>query len=182
MPIKESKESKKKGPKIQLIPLKLYWFCEQTHIEKTRQKTWNKHIDLLLNKKICRYNIFNKDEILRNIEYGDYLFVAVENSKLVAFAICQDHPSPTYNIWKPNFSKRHGSFEISMICSSIPGTGQLLVNEISQFASSMLIRTQLEMVAVNSELVKHYSTNFGFVVQKGKERFSDHIPMHKKLK
>ncbi len=157
------------------VPLKWYWYCESGGKgHATTQKRWNALIDEILLK--WKSSVFDKADVVKAIEYGDYLFVALQNSKIVAFAICQDHPSADYCLWKPNYAQKHGMFEISLICSAKRGTGTALITHIETFAMTVLLRSHLFLAAINDKLVAHYTT-LGF--QHHGEKTLDYIPMIK---
>ena len=169
---------------IEIISLKIYWANERRGIKTKQQINYNKWIDEIFapSSNFCgkaSKGYFTLYDFQRAIEYGDFLFLAFdERYEITGFAICVDSPSLNWYIWGNNFQKKHGSLEISLICSKIPGQGAYLIEEIANFACHILVRVsvQLNALKTNEKLVKYYKSK-GFVSFSSRKSNISHIRM-----
>jgi hypothetical protein len=142
--------------KVVLWNLKVYWEQERNQVE---QKDVNQVLDCILTKD---YSHFTQCNIQRMIEFGDYLFVCLEQDIPIAFAIGVDRPSSAYDIWSPSFAERHGSFHIELVVSFVKGYGRPVLAFIEQFARDTLNREQLDLLALDVPKLIHYYKACGF--------------------
>ena len=154
--------------KIILVPLKHYWFLEQKDVQTKRQRNINVWIDEVINEFETK---FDPVKTRHCIDYGDYLFLALNESEHVtAFAICVDYPSSSWSIWGlKNFDQ--GYLEIALIVSRDKGQGAVLINEIKDFCKSVLLRKRIEVSLSVPKLQSYYKAH-GFVSVRGKKNSS----------
>lgn len=169
---------------IQFISLKIYWEKERLKLEQDIHNCWIDQIVLPESGLYARASdgSIHPDDCRRAIEFGEYLFVSVNNktNNVNAFAICVDHATINYNIWQNDkFSAVGGSFEISLICSKIRGQGAILINAIKNFSKFTLFRTHIQLIVnkKNKKLIEYYKSH-GF---ESKSSTTIHLKMLHKL-
>lgn len=141
-----------------IIPLKMYWFQEARDESSRRHAQKNKWIDQVLACK--KFKSFNLHAM---IEFGDYLFLALKNKKVCAFAICIDHPGVKWKIYDNQLlSKPHGFLEIGLLNSDIKGQGSIIISKIKEFAKSVLLRQFLQLEMMDVALKPYYESQ-GFI-------------------
>jgi hypothetical protein len=163
--------------KIEVISLKIYWDREKSNVTTSEQKQHNVWIDQVLSDAdgLCNkapYLAFSQYDKQQMIEFGEYLFLSLTDNNVDGFAVCVDYPSPSWSIWnEQKFSDPHGMVEISLLCSKLPGSGAKIIEEIKRFASSVLLRKQIELTVVksidNQSLLQYYE-KLGFITMKNK--------------
>jgi hypothetical protein len=140
--------------KTDVFSLKDYWFHESQDVKSERQNFLNRCIDQILDSesRFCRNREvqFSLEGFRSQIEYGDYLFVAWDETDGVsAFAIGQDHPDPHYGLWSNSVTHTHGYFEVSVICSIRPKHAKSLFDLIVLFARQTLLRYHVQLQSLD---------------------------------
>jgi hypothetical protein len=149
-----------------LISLKTYWEKELKKNKSKEQVQINRILDQILDSKneFCAKGGFQKQDLLLNIEFGDYLFYSLDKGKVNAFAITVDQPG-SYDIWDPTlYAKPHGVFYISVICSQVKGKGFSILEEMKHYARDILLRTSLRLTYIDvPKLILTYKS-WGFMI------------------
>jgi hypothetical protein len=141
---------------MEVISLKTYWFNET--IAQTKQKKLNKLLDDILASEGCEKGGIASRQILKALEWCDYLFVIKDKRKIASFAFATDHSDVNYHIWLSNFSNPQGFLTLDLICSNIATSGSALLRKITIFAKQTLNRKKITLASLpEPRLMEYYS-------------------------
>lgn len=175
------------GPRsIELFSLKEYWFYESRDVKTDRQNFINACIDQILDPKsaFCqtREIQFKTNVFQTQIEYGDYLVVALDDNDIVtAFAVCADHPNPKFNLWSDFVTEVHGYFEVSVICSIRPNQAKPMFDTMVAFAQKTLLRRFVTLQSLDIPKLLETYKSWG-LVEKNKKHHIFEFNLQRKNK
>ena len=149
---------------MEVVSLKTYWFKE--NVSHVKQKELNKLLDDILASKGCEKGDIDRRDVLKAIEWCDYLFILKQNGKIATFAFGSDHSDTTFSIWAKTFSKPQGYLYLDLICSNIVKSGSTLLSAIKIFAKTTLNRKQLILHSLNNKKLVNYYQKHNFHISK----------------